>query len=302
MKKLLGLLSILYVTIGFSQVTLEHTYDASDLQMFHANDGTLNYFVVNDKMMEITVYNSNHSLIQTTDISPVFGDSTVGDANYDGSDTLYPPKHIGAFFFIDVQYAADKLMDSDDGFEFIITGRKWYDTLSTNQWPTPGYSNYQYTSRVDVLIVDDNGSLLFERTDGNIHDGYTDEVLFNDNGTWKFIISYYVNYVPGFEVYSFPGTSHEVGIVEPVLPQIKTNAFPNPALEYTKVAYELPTKLSSATMVIYNEVGLEIERLDVGTAFSDVLINTSTYNAGTYIYQMMSPQGALSMGKFVVMK
>ncbi len=87
----------------------------------------------------------------------------------------------------------------------------------------------------------------------------------------------------------------EVSVIEaPVSVNELQNPFalgqnmPNPASGHTYITYKLPDNANNADLVITNNVGQLIERIDLRTQTKTVEVNTSNYALGSYLYYIES--------------
>lgn len=172
-----------------------------------------------------------------------------------------------------VQLATDQLFDLDAGIEFLID-------LSG-----------------EVYVIDDDGSILLHVPNTFILTTY-DHVI-QDGNEFKLLFLQGANTL----VYSLPGSYPIAGVEEDEIErQLRSNVYPNPAIEYTKIAYQLPEGEKEADLVIYAATGKEIQRSRVGALFNDILVNTSTFQEGTYMYHLVTNDTSALQGKFVVIK
>ncbi len=88
-----------------------------------------------------------------------------------------------------------------------------------------------------------------------------------------------------------------VGLVEPLIPVVKTTVYPNPAAEQIHFDFN---KDVNATLVIYTINGAEIASMTVNDTHKDY--NTSALANGSYLYRLIDGNTVLSSGKFAVAK
>src|ERR1700689_545520 len=83
------------------------------------------------------------------------------------------------------------------------------------------------------------------------------------------------------EIYSLPGklptcSTTALSGVNPSIaysnPSLPTSAYPNPSSGQVRIAYELPSGVSSGDLILTTGDGREIKRYRVTSAFSDLLI------------------------------
>lgn len=90
---------------------------------------------------------------------------------------------------------------------------------------------------------------------------------------------------------------YESGLVEPLMPVVKTSVYPNPSSEVVRFDFN---KDVNARLVIYNINGAEIGTMNVGGSYVDY--NVTSMSNGTYLYRVIEDNTILSSGKFVVSK
>lgn len=269
------------VSCGYSQIVLEKTY-AQYVEVGLKNNGDAIYYntEVNDAGV-IQFYDNNHALIQSTDLSNIFKKGFAEFTNDENDEGKA---------IVTVVYCTDKLFDLDNQIEFVIEASILNSTGLTD-------SNFLY-------IVDGDGSVMLSRLNGSIYTESTVNAIYFDGVAYKMKIgirSENDNNIQ--EIYSLPGTINTITSIETSLEKnLQPKAYPNPAIEYTRIAYELPAGNSSADLVIYNSLGKEIQRLKVGEIYKDVLVNTTSFQEGTYIYYLITDGSNFQQGKFIVMK
>jgi len=266
-------------TAVFGQITLEHTYDStaySDQATIHHTQLSTGYKywgLVTDFNTPgegtLTVYNLDHSLYKQVNITIP---NVPGDTISNG--------------FFDVAYVSDKLFDTDTGLEFmcILYGR--------------------------TSIMDEDGSVLLNAINQfpyNYYDGHADiastEPIFNTpSGTKMILTGNLIEHTKAF-VYSLPGElPNTTAIVSPEADKYNINLYPNPASDYIKIKYSLPSNVKIAQVNVYDMNGKVIKTYKVDNTFNDILIDTRSLNSGTYVCRVYSNEQTLSETKFVVTK
>jgi len=269
--------SLLYCfTFGMNvkaQITLEHTYNNSvpifSLVQFSATD--YKWAVIDT--VTIKLYNVNHSLYKTIPIknSPV------------------NPQ--------DVLFISTTLFDTDSStIEYMID-----------------YSDATYLTGSGVNIYREDGIILFSEPTLSAYFPWVEAInpirpswypiVRTSTGTKMILDS--INTMGGvgsFKVYSLPGIyyptagfnhnqiDNQIGL---------SNPYPNPAINSTRIDYELPNGVNEGDIVFYNLQGNEIKRFKVDRAFNTLLISTSDITSGTYYYQLQT-SGQSSKGKKMV--
>lgn len=113
----------------------------------------------------------------------------------------------------------------------------------------------------------------------------------------KQLVSSFYNYTT--DVYSLPGQLGQKS-AEISMDNFNSNAFPNPANSSITIAYEIPGNTYSGDLVICNINGIEIKRYKVDKNFHDILINTSEFPKGSYIYKVVTNTGETPAKKFII--
>ena len=78
--------------------------------------------------------------------------------------------------------------------------------------------------------------------------------------------------------------------------------YPNPSLNSTTVHYDLPEGVTEGELKIYDLNGRPVKSYRVNDGFRTLLIDNSQLPAGTYLYQLETPDGPTGAKKMVVVK
>lgn len=289
MKNLFTSLVVLLIGISsFAQITLENDY-AFDLKHSVLNNGDVLYYYNNKASRNIEVYKNDHTLLKTIDLSNFYSPITESSE--------------GTVYLVQLSHLSDRLFDTDAGLELIIS------TRVITKYAYPGISDVYKWEERNLYVINDDGSVLLNQKlkkdsiNMNSYLSIEAEVV-KDGAISKLLIKEGVAYDFNTKVYSLPGNLQTiVSLDDKVIDsQLKPSAFPNPAIEYTKIAYTLPEGQKEAELVIYDATGKEIQRSKVGSMFNDILVNTSSFQEGTYIYNLVTNHSSSLQGKFVVMK
>ncbi len=98
MKNLLFLIAIISLSISsFSQITLEHAYDADNIHLFQVDENEYNYVIKDFENKQVRIYDLNHSLITIINLAMPEGDNWW------------------------IHFVSKKLFDLDDQYEVIYT-------------------------------------------------------------------------------------------------------------------------------------------------------------------------------------
>lgn len=257
-----------------AQITLEHTYNDSisifSLVQFSKTD--YKWAVIDT--VTIKLYNVNHSLYKTIPIK---------------NSPVYPQ---------DVLFISNALFDTD----------------STNIEYMVDYSSSYYPTGKGVNIYREDGTVLFSDSSLSASFPWTEvtnpvrplwyPIVKTSTGTKMVLdsINYMTGGVSAYKVYSLPGVyyptagfnhsqiDNQIGL---------SNPYPNPAINSTRIDYELPNGVNVGEIVFYNLMGNEVKRYKVDRAFNTLLISTSDITSGTYYYQLQT-SGQSSKGKKMV--
>lgn len=88
-----------------------------------------------------------------------------------------------------------------------------------------------------------------------------------------------------------------LGLVEPLIPVVKTTVYPNPTANNVNFAFN---KEVNANLVVYNINGQQIATKQISGTNAD--FNASSLANGTYLYRIIDGNTILSSGKFAVAK
>jgi hypothetical protein len=83
---------------------------------------------------------------------------------------------------------------------------------------------------------------------------------------------------------------------------LPTSAYPNPSQGRVRIAYQLPSGVSSGEVVLTDEVGREVKRFHVTSAFSDLEIQESDLPSGSYFYRLVTSNGESAAQRIVCEK
>lgn len=279
MKKFLFIALIAFGINAKAQIIMEHDYDSAStfatgspaiqnqLMIIKFEISGERYVRINRRMRNICIYNMNHSLLKTIDFSGFPFDSSNPNAQF-------------------ILYLSEQLFDTDSGIEFM-------------------YCTSLSSSTYYIGIYNEDGSLIFS-DDGYIPILFSVPLqqypIYNTSQGTKMILSYLNGHA---KVFSLPGTLSQ-GIHESnnmLLAQSSiSNPYPNPAINTTRINYELPNGINEGVIVFYNLQGIEVKRFKVDKTFNTLLISTSDIAAGTYYYQLQTTAQNSEGKKMVVIK
>ena len=231
------------------------------------------YVIYNPVSLTINFYKEDYSLFRSTNIGPLAPDLNV--LVPDLKDALPP--------CIVIQLVSEKLFDSDNSFELIISMSTWHCITTGTGWGC-GYFD-------EVLILKDNGNVI-----KRFGDVYCELVYGCD--TYKLFVQDYTT--GNIDVYPLPGTlpacygaKNSLRSTDGQADYYRIPAYPNPASTNITIPYALQSG-EEVTLSVYSTNGmLKEQRTIKGTGY--VRINTSRYPSGVYIYKY----GEFS-GQFIV--
>lgn len=229
----------------FAQVSLNHTYNYSASVVKLETLG-YKYYLMDVPTGQCRIYNTDHSLLKTINCGVPNG-----------------------FFLSDIKFISEKLFDSDSGIELLCTFYKYY---SSNSY-------YEYDSK----IINEDGSQL-QFIDGALYN-YINKT---DENTYKlFSYCYDFSIFPEkvwTNIYNLPGTVVSAKYLNEQTPDILLNAFPNPAKQTVKVAYELPGTVVIGKLHLIDNNGRAVNQFVVDHHTDYLELDVSQFEAGVYHY------------------
>ncbi|HTB31816.1 MAG TPA: T9SS type A sorting domain-containing protein, partial [Bacteroidia bacterium] len=79
-----------------------------------------------------------------------------------------------------------------------------------------------------------------------------------------------------------------------------SNPYPDPSNSMIHLTYDLPAGTDKAEMVITNLNGQVVKTCNVGSAFSNILLDTKQYAPGEYLYYIHTDNYTSPASKFVI--
>jgi len=247
MKKLISTSFFLALFMALTaQVTLDKRYEYSTTIVKLETLG-YKYYLMDVPSSQCRIYNLDHSLYKTINCSVPSG-----------------------FYLADIKYISENLFDNDPEIEMLYSYYKYVETSSSYY--------YIYGSR----IINDNGSNIIT-LDGSQYN-YINKT---EDDTYK-LFSYCFDYSVFPEkvwtnIYSLPGTP-VVLILDNNAPEISMDAFPNPASQSVKVAYNLPGNIDSGTLHLFDNSGRQIEQFIIDNHTDHLALNVTSFKSGIYHY------------------
>ncbi len=248
MKKLFFSVAIIATNVTFGQITLEHSFDPTELVTAYSKDETI-YVSFLESDNKLKIYNADYSLRKTVNI-PM-------PANYN---------HIWANG--EGEYAVSKhIFNNDDKYEFLVTASY-----------TDSNNKYYYK----LLLINEDGQLIkdFHPNAGVInYRGYSQ--IFHDitNNKNKFIVNNSIvgNYQDQLDVYSLPST--ELSTKE-IQSQGKLYAFPIPT---NKTLNIVNPNNGTNTIEVFDYSGKLIINKSFSKTDNHISINVEQLPKGNYV-------------------
>lgn len=285
MKILITTFAIAFCSFGniFAQITYETTYLANVnnclLGRIKINQSSTKYLTANyspysslySYNVTYKLYNLNHSLYKTLPLI---------------TDTM---KHMTASP-ISIQ---ENLFNTDGNIEI-------------------AYIKYKENSNyVSFKIIDEYGTVIFERDsvkefNSNVLNNLQLQGVFNSESGAKLILpleSFGSNGpVPTKEIYSLGGTVITTNIINKNEEEYFMELSPNPAREFTRINYQIPTNEANAEIIVFDLNGNEIKRFTVDKTFNDLIISNEDLPSGSYFYTLYANNQIIGTKKSFVIK
>ena len=259
MKKLSLIIAMTIIcTMTFAQLTLLHTFEGEGIYntFTYAGPGTLvgqnkyYYSIIEGNVYHLYLYNADFSLDNEF--------SVEADNLPQGYDLR------------SCQFLSNQLINTDGLDEWLIVG---YNRAASD--PNENYYSYIVNSQGDIIhnfgYTFISVSLSFHIANGQLRVSCPRYIY--DTNTYS-STSYTEIYLCGGSATRIAETNGE---------KIQ-DAYPNPATSFINLPYEL-NEGETSTMNIYDINGRLIEQKPIGYHFNNIVLETSDYKAGTYIYE-----------------
>jgi len=235
-----------------AQITLEHTFD----DMFQWQGDTYfdqNLFPTNTYQKAGIIDNSYNITIYNSDYS-LQSNSTFN---------FTPPTG----YKLNGVSISRKLFNSDENYEFMVT------YVNDNAFDNTHYK---------IILYDQNKNVI--KDFGTSYVLTASSYLLVANSKLKLLVyNYTLDGKYKTQIYSVPGVAPAK--VNSINESIVLPPYPNPSNSVVTIPYQLQQG-EKATMNIYNVQGQLIEIKNIDSNFNKILLNVSTYNKGTYIYEL----------------
>lgn len=253
MKKYVLTISLI-VCLAFTmnaQISFQHKYDYS-VGVVKLETLGYKYYLMDVPMSQCRIYNMDHSLFKTINCA-------VPASNY----------------LSDIKYVSQNLFDSDSDIELVYT---YYEYIVTTTEP---YYYYQYKSRV----INENGSNILDIDGARFI--YVYKTGENENKLFAFCYNYSVwPEVIWTNVYSLPGVWVSDETMAYAQPDMKLNAFPNPASDIIRLTYELPENIRIAKLNLVDSNGKLVRDFTVDDHTDHLELSVGDLSPGVYFYNI----------------
>jgi hypothetical protein len=266
MKKMIKVVLLVLLTSNlFAQISLENSYPNGkwETSMVKLSNSGMKYQWVDVAAGIVKLYNLDHSIFKTMTFPVVANVST------------------------EVAYVSETTFDLDAGLEFMVS-----------------YSDDNNWSNSVTKIVEESGVLILNATSEtpsiNGYEGrYT--AIFNTPSGTKMILDNHSDNAS--KVYSLPGTLVATAIQDVNYDNNNfLTPYPNPAGNYIKLAYSLPSSIKEAKVSVYDIEGRIVKSYTVDHNYTEILIDTQGFGNGTYLCQINSDGMKISDTKFIVQR
>jgi hypothetical protein len=233
----------------FGQITLQKTYNYSTGVVKLETHG-YKYFLMDVPGSQCRIYNMDHSLFMTINCA-------VPTENY----------------LADIKYVSENLFNSDSKIELVYTYYQYFQT--TNSY------YYVYNS----AVIDENGSNLMDI------DGARFIYVYKTGDTEYKLFAYCYDYsvfpeIIWTNIYSLPGTYIPLENLAVKQPELFLEAYPNPATDIIRLAYELPANTKSAKMNLLDSTGRIVKNFQIDGHSDHIVLNVNDLSAGIYYYNI----------------
>lgn len=255
-----------------AQITIEHSYQVPqsdgerDLQIINLEISGYKYSLIDKGTNQVRLYNLNHSVWKTINISMP-----------SGYTSWYPA------------YITEKLVNSDNNVELFID-------LGGN--PHAAGKVQLINESGNVLTTIDSASIGGEISElQTVGNGTFKLVLKCGKDKWC------VYNLPGTIPCDKCGNG--LGVGKPGKGITSGNVsypIPNPSNSQTKVDYTLPLGATSGVIDVYNMNGQKVKSYNVDNTFNSLLIDNTELSSGTYYYHLTANGERSETKKMVVVK
>ncbi len=185
-----------------------------------------------------------------------------------------------------VDYVSENTFDLDAEIEFMV----YYQ--DDNNW-----------ANSVTKIINENGTVILDKPGETPSSNYYSSGLrsiFNTPSGTKMILDNHSD--NSTKIYSLPGSYFATSLKDKDYNDQYLKSFPNPADDYIKIAYTLPSSIKEAKVEIFSMDGKVVKTCTIDKNFKELLIDTKDFSNGTYFCQINSNGTKISNTKFIVQK
>lgn len=235
------------ILVGYGQVTLQKTYNYSTTVIKLETLG-YKYYLMDVQNNQVKVYNMDHTIFKTFNCTVPNG-----------------------YYLSDVKYVSQNLFNTDPQIELAYTYYQYVATSSSYY--------YNYGSK----IISENGSIL-QSIDGAQY------LYVNKTGDSEYkLFAYCFDYSLYPEkvwtnIYSLGGSLTSALDISAKQTDSFLNAYPNPASEIVKIAYELPENVKNAYLYLIDSNGRSVKNYQIDSHIDNLALDVNDLSAGVYQY------------------
>lgn len=248
MKQILSSFILIFsFAVVYGQVTLQKTYNYSTAVVKLETLG-YKYYLMDVPNAQCRIYNMDHSIFKTINCSVPNG-----------------------YYLADIKYVSENLFNADSQIELVYTFYKYVPT-STSYY-------YIYGSKV----INESGSNLLN-IDGAQY------IYVNKTGETEYkLFAYCYDYSVFPEkvwtnIYSLTGSLVSALNISGSQPDNFLNAYPNPATDIVRIAYELPENIRNANLYLIDATGRQVKNYQIDNHIDNLALNVNDLLTGVYHY------------------
>jgi len=293
MKYLITSFLLLFTVSAQAQITLEHTYNigtepsAFQIGLIEIDSGLWKYVSYRntqtlDTAQYLMIYNLDHSLERMIRLYQALPQGARTEIPLGIAKNLFDLSGKYVYFY-SVQYYdnlisqnALRIIREDSTILFACDSCELYDRSPTNPSFLDLYGVFSTDSGVKMMV------------DNEVSSGNHEVNIYSLPGK-----------LPTCSTTALSAVNPSIAYTNPTLP---TSAYPNPSSGQVRIAYELPSGVSSGDLILTTEDGREVKRYHVTSAFSDLLIDSGELPSGSYFYHLVTEKGESQAQRIVLSK
>ena len=238
---------IFFIVALYGQITLQKTYDYSTSVVKLETLG-YKYYLMDVPNSQCRIYNMDHSLFKTIPCAVPSG-----------------------YYLADIKFVSENLFNSDSQIELAYTYYKY----------VPTTTSYYYIYGANV--VNESGSNLL--TINGAQYIYVVKTGDAENKLFAYCFDYSVSPEKVWtNIYNLPGIYTSATIIAEKQPGAYINAFPNPATDVIRLAYELPNNVKSAHLYLVDTNGKTVKNFQIDDHTDHLALNVNDLSKGVYLY------------------